>query len=357
MRVPRSAAVVLTLAMGFCEALAQEGRPVPSAPETQAPRAAAALRSIVAPASVRQGDPFFAIAWMTDLSPVTLAASPMTARLRYADGTLSPAFPAYLPPAAPMSAAFRYLLASEGPVPARFKGYGAAFALLGVPMDAAPGPATLYFESGGLRLGERALNVQSRAFESERIWLNPALTGIRVDPDPIKQEQSRRYMALISSVDPAGVHLDLGFTRPVTGERRTSQFGFRRTYLYAGGGSASSLHYGVDFGYPTGTPVVAAGRGRVVMAEDRISTGKTVVIEHLPGVYTIYMHLSAMAVSAGAMVGRAEPIGQVGATGLATGPHLHWELRVMGIACDPEALVGLDKVPDIRTILPAIEGG
>jgi murein DD-endopeptidase MepM/ murein hydrolase activator NlpD len=92
------------------------------------------------------------------------------------------------------------------------------------------------------------------------------------------------------------------------------------------------------------------------MAEDRIVTGLTVVIEHLPGVYTIYMHLSRMAVSVGDLVERSATIGLLGATGLATGPHLHWELRVLGVASDPEAWIGIDKVPYFRTISATIEG-
>jgi len=125
---------------------------------------------------------------------------------------------------------------------------------------------------------------------------------------------------------------------------------------HADGGVDASTHWGVDYGCPSGTPVRAALSGRVAMAEYRIVTGNTVVIEHFPAVFTIYMHLETMMVVQDAIVGRGEAIGTVGATGLATGPHLHWELRVAEVACDPETLVGLDKSPPIRTILPAIEG-
>jgi len=261
-----------------------------------------------------------------------------------------------------MDARLRYLLASEEGRPGLSPAWKAAsrragFALAAIPVDAPAGPATLSLENGSGVLGTAVLVVLERVFPSETIVLTPALTGIRADPDPRKDEQARRYQALIGSADPAALFLQGGFRRPVAGNRQTSLFGHRRTYRYSTGGTATSVHAGIDYGYPTGTPVSAAGAGRVVMAEDRLTTGLTVVIEHLPGVFTIYMHLSAISAKAGDILGRGDPLGLVGATGLATGPHLHWELRVGGVACDPEALIGLDKVPDIRTMYPAIEGG
>ena len=72
------------------------------------------------------------------------------------------------------------------------------------------------------------------------------------------------------------------------------------------------------------------------MAEDRISTGYSVVIEHLPGLYSLYYHLSELLVKEGDMIKQGELIGKSGATGLATGPHLHWEMRLNGASVRPE---------------------
>jgi murein DD-endopeptidase MepM/ murein hydrolase activator NlpD len=85
--------------------------------------------------------------------------------------------------------------------------------------------------------------------------------------------------------------------------------------------------------------VVASGSGRVVMAEERLLTGLTVVLEHLPGVYSLYYHLDSLLVRQGDEVQLGQRVGTVGMTGLATGPHLHWELRVSGTAVDPDSLV------------------
>ena len=123
---------------------------------------------------------------------------------------------------------------------------------------------------------------------------------------------------------------------PTTSTRYTSYFGDRRTYAYTNGKSSTSIHHGNDYGVPTGTPINSCAAGRVVMAEDRISTGYSVVIEHLPGLYSLYYHLSELLVKEGDMIKQGELIGKSGATGLATGPHLHWEMRLNGASVRPE---------------------
>jgi murein DD-endopeptidase MepM/ murein hydrolase activator NlpD len=117
-------------------------------------------------------------------------------------------------------------------------------------------------------------------------------------------------------------------------------------YKYSNGSSDTSIHAGIDFGVPKGTAVSACGPGKVVLARNRIVTGNSVIIEHLPGVYSLYYHLDKINATEGAMVTAGELIGQSGATGLATGPHLHWEIRVSGENADPDAFIArpiLDK--------------
>jgi murein DD-endopeptidase MepM/ murein hydrolase activator NlpD len=84
----------------------------------------------------------------------------------------------------------------------------------------------------------------------------------------------------------------------------------------------------------------------VVLARYRIVTGNSVILEHLPGVYSIYYHLDSIAVSEGTLAAAGTVLGSSGATGLATGPHLHWEIRVSGENADPDAFTArplLDK--------------
>ena len=76
------------------------------------------------------------------------------------------------------------------------------------------------------------------------------------------------------------------------------------------------------------------------MSEERISTGNTIVIEHLPGVYSLYYHLDTLLAGCGEFVRAGTLIGRSGNTGLSTGPHLHWEFRVNGEAVSPDWFVG-----------------
>lgn len=96
-------------------------------------------------------------------------------------------------------------------------------------------------------------------------------------------------------------------------------------------------HKGIDYGAPTGTPIRAAGDGKVVFAGVRNGFGNVVMIQH-GGVYTtLYGHMSKISVKNGARVSQGQIIGAVGQTGLATGPHLHYEFHVNGVAVNPLA--------------------
>ena len=120
------------------------------------------------------------------------------------------------------------------------------------------------------------------------------------------------------------------FTRPVDGPI-TSGFGMRFHPILR----RSRLHAGVDFGASTGTPVHAAAPGEVVAATRMRGFGNVVIIDHGGGISTVYAHLSRIRVASGARVARGKTIGAVGMTGLATGPHLHWEFHVGARAVNP----------------------
>ncbi|MBU0935922.1 MAG: M23 family metallopeptidase [Spirochaetes bacterium] len=313
-----------------------------------------------APDSISQGSPLFVLAE----SQSYLSGTKL--RLYYSDGSLSQVFPAFKPvPVAWHGSDLRSASQSRS---RQTTGYLSAFSLLrpsntawmaAIHADAALGPASLRISNGfGVVLAEQTVHIQPREYKAEILRLNSVLTSIRADPDPIKDEQARRYQALLSTVDPAAIYLDAPFIMPLESRRRTSFFGDRRTYQYSDGSKAFSMHAGIDYGVARGTPLYAAGRGKVVLAESRIVTGNTIILEHLPGMYSIYMHLDtiAAAVSPGQIIPRGSRIGTVGSTGLSTGPHLHWEVRIMQVAVDPESLLRIDNFPKISTILGTIEG-
>jgi murein DD-endopeptidase MepM/ murein hydrolase activator NlpD len=165
-------------------------------------------------------------------------------------------------------------------------------------------------------------------YGTENIVLPPGRASL-LDPDLLQAERERLAQVL-------GVfgrqQLWVGpFTVPAEGPI-TSQFGTRRSY---NGGEAQSYHEGIDYDAPPGAAVLAANDGQVALAEPLTVRGNAVIIDHGLGVYSGYYHLSEISVQEGQQVKKGDVVGKVGDTGLATGPHLHWEIRVSGINVDP----------------------
>jgi murein DD-endopeptidase MepM/ murein hydrolase activator NlpD len=218
-------------------------------------------------------------------------------------------------------------------------------ALLAIPSTVQPGPASLRVEAGGALLGTIGFIIEDRKFAAEEIPLDSNNTDIRTRPDPQKTREAEILWALLSR-DGEDLYTPGPFIFPVKSTRRTSHFGDRRVYLYTDGTRGSSIHAGVDYGVPQGTEVYSCAAGKVALAGPRIVTGNSVVLEHLPGLYSLYYHLDRIAVKEGDLVEAGSLLGYSGATGLATGPHLHWEVRVAGENVDPDSFTAapiLDK--------------
>jgi murein DD-endopeptidase MepM/ murein hydrolase activator NlpD len=165
--------------------------------------------------------------------------------------------------------------------------------------------------------------VKSGKFLTERLKVAPNF----VEPNPEQlvkaQEDGKKLRELYATITPEKLWQGT-FRIPLDGFTTGGNFGKRRVL----NGKASSPHTGVDFPSPTGTPVHATQRGRVVLAEELYFSGNTVVIDHGLGIYTLYGHFSEIDVKPGDMVEAGAVIGKVGATGRVTGPHLHWGLTV-----------------------------
>ncbi|MEM7247010.1 MAG: peptidoglycan DD-metalloendopeptidase family protein [Acidobacteriota bacterium] len=121
--------------------------------------------------------------------------------------------------------------------------------------------------------------------------------------------------------------------------RVTSTFGTKRDPF----SGDHRFHQGVDLAAPRGTPVVAPLPGRVVVAGDAGAWGNTVVLSHGAGIATHYAHLDRVDVRVGERLEAGEVLGAVGSTGRSTGPHLHFEVREMGAAIDPERFVKIER--------------
>jgi murein DD-endopeptidase MepM/ murein hydrolase activator NlpD len=240
------------------------------------------------------------------------------------------------------------------PVPVEGEEGSLLATVLTVPATAKPGEAKIVVEAAGGIIDEIVIIIAGREFTAEIIKLDPVLTGIRTDPDPQKTRESEHLWGILNRTGKDVYHFG-NFSPPVTSTRRTSFFGDRRVYEYSNNTSDTSIHAGIDYGIPKGTAVNACGSGKVVLARDRIVTGKSVIIEHLPGIYSLYYHLDTIEVAEGVLVETGTLLGLSGATGLATGPHLHWEIRIFGENTDPDAFISrpiLDKDAILSKIYP-----
>ncbi len=182
-------------------------------------------------------------------------------------------------------------------------------------------------------------SMEYKKFVEETIPLDDSNTAIKTDTSPKRMSQIEKLNTILATTNKDHIYQTSAFEAPTTATRRTSFFADRRIYAYSNGKSSTSLHYGIDYGVPQGTQVTSCAAGRVVMAEDRVTTGWTVVVEHLPGLYSLYYHMSELKVKEGDMVKKGQLVGLSGSTGLATGPHLHWEMRLNTAAVSPDFFV------------------
>ncbi len=177
--------------------------------------------------------------------------------------------------------------------------------------------------------------VEDGDFPSYHIVLSES-AGSRLNQETIERE-SARTNTVVREFSPEQLWEPGPFLRPVEGGRFTSPFGQRRTFSTGG----SSSHIGTDFGgLPTGSPIMAVARGKVVISEELIIRGDFVCIDHGRGLFSLYNHLSRRDVTVGQMVEAGDVIGLLGETGVATGPHLHLEIRLASWAVDPMTFLG-----------------
>ena len=210
-------------------------------------------------------------------------------------------------------------------------------AVVGVPLNTPEGEQNLHVE-GPAEGRNVAFSVGTRAYKSQHITLK---NKSHVNPDPKqlerfereRKEQDAAYRRFRVTA-PSNVSLD----PPVHG-RLSSPFGLRRFF----NGEERNAHSGLDFAVPLGTAVKAPADGVVTIVADYFFNGKTVFIDHGQGFVTMYCHLSSAAVSIGQEVRRGQVIAEVGATGRATGPHLHWNVSLNNVRVDPAIFINAYK--------------
>ena len=153
----------------------------------------------------------------------------------------------------------------------------------------------------------------------------------------LSPDDEKRALAEIERIQSLKKHwretddTDSGFVRPADG-RLSSRFGLRRIF----NGEPRAPHSGLDIAVPRGAPIVAAAEGRVLAVDDYFFNGKTVFVDHGNGLLSMYCHLDRMDVKPGDTLRKGQRLGLAGATGRASGPHLHWSVVLNGTMVDPE---------------------
>lgn len=191
-----------------------------------------------------------------------------------------------------------------------------------------PVTVTVTDDSGTSRVFERRFLVTAGQFPVQRFPV-PSDRQSLLDPE-LGEREWQIVKPAYEQVSPARLW-DGPFVVPLSG-RVTTEFGTRRAY---NDGPVSSYHASIDLAAPEGTPVRSDAAGRVVLAQPLEIRGNTVIVDHGLGVHSAYFHLSSMDVKEGDVVQQGQVIGRVGNTGLSTGPHLHWEVRIGTIGVDP----------------------
>jgi len=207
---------------------------------------------------------------------------------------------------------------------------------LGINPGNYPMQVVLSMDDGSLASFSRNLEIQSKEFPVKKLWVEEKF----VSPPAEVTERIRRESQILNTLYSLYTQEWLGdgsFIIPCGGEIFPN-FGERRFF----NNKPRSQHSGVDISAPSGTPLAAANSGRVVLATNLYFCGNAVIIDHGMGVFSIYCHLSKLHTKRGEMVSKGDIVGEVGATGRVTGPHLHWSVKIRGSRVDPISLVSLD---------------
>lgn len=181
----------------------------------------------------------------------------------------------------------------------------------------------------------QGLAVAARAYRIERVDGLPPAT---VNPDPAEQARIQREAALIAKArerDDPRSDFAAEIDWPARG-RISGVYGSQRVL----NGEPKSPHMGLDIAAPAGTAIVAPLPGVVTLVHaDMLLTGQTVVLDHGHGVSSVYIHMSRIDVREGQALRRGEPLGAIGMSGRASGPHLHWGLNWFEVKLDPQLLL------------------
>ncbi|AOE83754.1 peptidoglycan DD-metalloendopeptidase family protein [Pseudomonas sp. TCU-HL1] len=207
-------------------------------------------------------------------------------------------------------------------------------AIVGIPLGAKAGKQQIEVNDGR----KLAFSVGPRTYREQRIKLantrqvNPLPEDLkRIDRELAEQTAAYRRFS-------PGTPSNLLFDKPVNGPL-SSPFGLRRFF----NGEERNPHSGLDFAVGAGTPIKAPAAGKVILIGDYFFNGRTVFVDHGQGLISMFCHMSKVDVKPGQQLPRGGVVGRVGATGRATGPHMHWNVSLNDVRVDPAIFIGAYK--------------
>lgn len=231
----------------------------------------------------------------------------------------------------------------SGPVEGKFLGKKLYFneskdslkAVMGIDLSVEPGRYPLMIRAADKDIS-RTITVSRKDYPIQRLRL-PRDMVILSPENEARVEAERKRMAAIWPVESMRMW-NGGFINPLPGREISTPFGVRRII----NSIPKNPHTGVDLVADEGDPVFAPNDGVAILVDEQFYSGKTLVIDHGQGIYTMYFHLSRINVQQGQAVLKGDVIGHVGSTGRSTGPHLHWGVRIQGARVDPLKLIQLN---------------
>jgi len=220
--------------------------------------------------------------------------------------------------------------ALAGAVPLLVVGEPAGWtAVVGVALDAAPGDAQLQVQRGTAPAVAVAYRIAPHRYAEQRLKVAPGQVELSAE-NLARHQRERAHQAEVIATFSAEAPATLRMQPPVAGPR-SSSFGLRRVF----NGQPRAPHSGMDIAAASGTPVLSPLAARVLDTGDYFFNGQTVWLDHGAGLLSMVCHLSAVDVQPGDRLRAGDRLGAVGATGRATGPHLHWSVSLNRAMVDP----------------------
>ena len=207
------------------------------------------------------------------------------------------------------------------------------YALIPLPFDK---------QGESIKFNDQVININEKDFGESRITITDTSLVNLSKEDSKRASKELKIISKVLSTFSTEYKPQLDFIRPVEGII-SSRYGKRR-YI---NDSPRSPHLSLDIAAPNGTKIVAPENGKVILIGDFFYAGKYIILDHGYGLLTSYSHLSKIDVSENQLIKKGQKLGEVGASGRVTGPHLHWTVYLNKIRINPEPLLEVNFLESI----------